>query len=88
MPQESIPFPALSPADRLRAMLAVVVAGVIFLAVISRSLLVPDDPLGCVSAIACRLSWWIIPASAVVAFLMAGLVILGLVAGIGGMLGT
>lgn len=76
MPQESIPFPALSPAHRLRAMLAVVVAGVIFLAVISRSLLVPDDPLGCVSAIACRLDWWIIPASAIVAFLMAGVVCL------------
>ncbi len=74
MPQEVIVFPVLSVSDRLRAMLGVVVIGVIFVAVVSREVLTPEHPLGCVSTLSCRLGWWILPACAALALVFAVLV--------------
>ncbi len=74
MAQEAIAFPALSGRDRLRAMLGVVVIGVIFVAVVSRLVLTPEDPLGCVSALSCKLGWWILPVCAALALVFAALV--------------
>ncbi len=79
MEQGAVPLPALNAIDRLRAMLGVVIAGVVFLAVVGRVVLAPQDPLGCVSAMSCRLSWWIIPICAVLAFVLA--VVVSLVSG-------
>lgn len=74
MTQEAISFPVLSGRDRLRAMLGVVVIGVLFVAVVSRLVLTPVDPLGCVSTLSCRLGWWILPVCAALAFVFATLV--------------
>ncbi len=74
MAQEAISFPVLSGRDRLRAMLGVVVIGVIFVAVVSRWVLMPEDPLGCVSTLSCRLGWWILPVCAALALVFAVLV--------------
>ncbi len=74
MAQEVISFPVLSGRDRLRAMLGVVVVGVIFVAVVSRLVLTPVDPLGCVSTLSGRLGWWILPVCAALAFVFAVLV--------------
>ncbi len=74
MAQEMISFPVLSGRDRLRAMLGVVVIGVIFVAVVSRLVLTPEDPLGCVSTLSCRLRWWILPVCAALALVFAALV--------------
>lgn len=52
-------------------MFGVVIVGVVFVALISRVVLLPYDPLGCVSVLSCRLGWWIIPACAVLAFVLA-----------------
>lgn len=67
-------FPALNTVDRLRAMFAVVVVGVFLLAVGSRMILAPHDPLGCVSVVSARLGWWIIPICVVLSFLISVLV--------------
>ncbi len=74
MAQEAISFPALSGRDRLRAMLGVVVIGVLFVAAVSRLVLTPVDPLGCVSTLSCRLGWWILPICAALAWVFAALV--------------
>ncbi len=71
MAQQAIAFPALNGRDRLRAMFGVVVIGVIFVAVVSRLVLTPVDPLGCVSTLSCRLGWWILPVCAVLALVFA-----------------
>ena len=60
--------------DRRRARLGVVVTGVIYAGVVSRLLLVPDDPLGCVSVQAGRFGWLIIPVCGVLAYLLAMMV--------------
>ncbi len=74
MTQEAISFPVLSGRDRLRAMLGVVVIGVIFVGAVSRLVLTPEDPLGCVSTLSCSLGWWILPICAVLAFALAAMV--------------
>ncbi|MCH8878819.1 MAG: hypothetical protein IID34_02930 [Planctomycetes bacterium] len=74
MAREAISFPDLSGRDRLRAMLGVVVIGVIFVAVVSRLVLTPVDPLGCVSTLSCKLEWWILPICAALALVFAALV--------------
>ena len=74
MAQEAVVLPVLSGRDRLRAMLGVVVTGVLFVAVVSRLVLTPDDPLGCVSTLSCRLGWWILPVCAALAMVFAALV--------------
>lgn len=72
--QSAVTFPTLSVTQRLRAMLGVVIVGVVFVAVVGRSVLVPHDPAGCVSVMSCRLGWWIIPVCALLAFLLAMMV--------------
>ncbi len=74
MAQEMVSFPVLSGRDRLRAMLGVVVVGVVFVAVVSQLVLTPVDPLGCVSTLSCRLGWWILPVCAALALVFAALV--------------
>ncbi len=58
----------------MRAMACVAITGVVFVSAVSRLVLAPHDPLGCVSVLSCRLGWWIIPISAVLAFVFAALV--------------
>lgn len=74
MEQPSTTFPPLKAPDRLRAMLGVIISGVIFLAVVSRQVLAPHDPLGCVSALTCQLGWWVIPICGCLAFVFAAMV--------------
>ncbi len=74
MEQPSTLFPPLKATDRMRAMLAVIISGVVFLAVVSRKVLTPHDPKGCVSALTCQLGWWVIPICGGLAFVFAALV--------------
>ncbi len=74
MEQPSTIFPPLKALDRMRAMLGVIICGVVFLAVVSRQVLTPHDPLGCVSALSCQLGWWVIPICGCLAFVFSALV--------------
>lgn len=68
---ENMPFPALTRQQRLRCLAGIVVVGVLFLSVATRTVLVPVDPEGAVSVLTCRLGWWIIPLCALAAALLA-----------------
>ncbi len=73
-PADQSRFPMRRPLgffERLRAMFAVVVVGVVWVAWAGRMILVPSDPLACVSVSTAQWGWLIVPACMVLACVLS-----------------